>query len=153
MDFTIQHNMPARVAYIRRTGPYGEENFAVMAKLKNWAAEQKLFHENTVIIAAIHDNAAVTPPEECRYDAGVVVQESFNAGEGDMVQYAWLAGGRYAVFKVRHTTPEVMAAWQGMFPALEKAQISIDASRPVLERYFGTMEQNEFCDICVPVLG
>ncbi|SIT07796.1 hypothetical protein SAMN05421787_11421 [Virgibacillus pantothenticus] len=31
-----------RIAFMRRTGPYGPENVKVMERLKKWAAEKKL---------------------------------------------------------------------------------------------------------------
>lgn len=152
MNFNVQQVEPARIAYIRGTGPYGEENFAVMAQLKDWAAEHKLFNSEAVILAIAHDDATVTPPAQCRYDACIVVVEGFHPKGRQPVEYGQLPGGSYAVFTLPHTQAAVAAAWQGIFPALEKANLSFDASRPPFERYLGSVEDDAPCDIFVPVL-
>ena len=45
-------------------------------------------------------------------------------------------GGKYAVFKIRHTSEAVQKAWDGIFPELARQEIAIDECRPVLERPF-----------------
>lgn len=54
------------VQYLRRTGAYGRENAALMAKMKNRITEKGLWQENTTIWAVPWDNPQTTPPHLCR---------------------------------------------------------------------------------------
>jgi DNA gyrase inhibitor GyrI len=42
MDINIEMISSYKIAYIRRTGPYGSENVQIMEQLKSWAREKKL---------------------------------------------------------------------------------------------------------------
>ena len=44
------------VVYMRRIGQYGAENYALMAKMKSWAAERGILTEETVIYGIALDN-------------------------------------------------------------------------------------------------
>lgn len=40
MNINIEIIPSYKIAYIRRTGPYGSENVQIMEQLKNWAREK-----------------------------------------------------------------------------------------------------------------
>lgn len=65
-----------RIAYMRRVGPYGPANIDVMEKLKKWAKEKNLFKSDT-IFAIQQDNPQTTLPENCRFDACIVISKDY----------------------------------------------------------------------------
>lgn len=150
MTCKIEELSASRVAYMRRIGPYGPENYALMAKLKEWARFNGLFTKSAVILGISQDNPQTTSPENCRYDVCIVIEDNFTIKDTD-VKEAKLTGGRYAVFTIAHTIEAVQKAWGGIFPELSARGQQPDFSRPILERYIPAMIDNCLCEICVPV--
>ena len=74
MTYQIEQMSKSRIAYMRRVGPYGEGNYALMKKFKEWAKANGLFTASAVILGISQDNPAVTPLENCRYDVGRVLK-------------------------------------------------------------------------------
>lgn len=62
-----------------------------------------------------------------------------------------LPGGKYAVFSIPHTAEAVQKAWNDIFPQLAVDGLTLDPSRPILERYVPAMLQKHLCEICAPV--
>lgn len=150
MAYQIEEMSKSRIAYMRRVGPYGAGNYALMKKFKEWAKANGLFTTSAVILGISQDNPATTPPENCRYDVGVVVSEQFVAANAN-VNIAELPGGRYAVFTIDHTAEAIQKAWGEIFVQLSAKGQQPDASRPILERYIPAMIDKHLCEICVPV--
>jgi len=150
MTYQIEEIPASRVAYMRRTGPYGAENHALMEKLKAWAKANGLFTKFAVILGIAQDNPEATPPESCRYDVCIVVPDDYAIADTD-INEAELPGGRYAVFTIDHTAEAVQAAWGEIFTQLSVRGRQPDFSRPVLERYIPAMVEKHLCEICVPV--
>lgn len=139
-----------RIAYVRQTGPYGPANTQAMEKLKQWAHEKKLLTESAVILGIPQDNPETTPPEQCRYDACIVISKDYLVDTHDSISEGELLGGKYAIFQINHTAEDVQKAWAGIFSELQNKGYQMD-NRPVLERYSGDMIDNHQCEICVPV--
>ena len=150
MTYQIEEMSKNRIAYMRRVGPYGESNYTLMKKFKEWAKANGLFTESAIILGISQDNPATTTPESCRYDVGVVVSEQFTTKDTD-VNVAKLSGGRYAVFTIDHTTEAIQKAWSQIFVQLSAQGQQPDVSRPILERYIPAMIDKHLCEICVPV--
>lgn len=150
MTYQIEEMSKNRIAYMRRVGPYGEGNYALMKKFKGWAKANGLFTKSAVILGISQDNPATTTPEQCRYDVGVVVSEQFTTTDTD-VDVAELSGGRYAVFTINHTAEAIEKAWGEIFVQLSSQGQQPDVSRPILERYIPAMIDKHLCEICVPV--
>lgn len=150
MDITIEKIPPYRIAYIRRVGPYGNNNVQTMEEIKKWARANHLFDEETVILGIAQDNPKITEPENCRYDTCVVVSNNFSSND-DFVNIGNIVGGKYAVFKIDHTAEAVQKAWIEIFPELSEKGYQFDNTRPIIERYAVKMINNHFCEICVPV--
>ena len=136
-----------RVAYLRRVGPYGSANYEVMEKLKAWAKEKKLL-DSATIFAIPQDNPETTLPENCRFDACIVVSEEFQLD--DTIMENELPGGRYLVYKVEHTAEEIQKAYKEVFSSLQSNGYQFD-NKPIMERYVGDMTSNPDCEICVPL--
>lgn len=149
MKFKIENVPASKVAYIRKVGPYGEDNFKTMMKLKKWAKENKLMRDS-IIFARIHDNPMMTPPENCRYDACIVIEEDFKI-ERSSLKTDFIHGGKYAVLEIKHTEADVQKAWDYAFNAIAGKRINYDQSKPILERYKYELVKKNKCEICVPI--
>ncbi|KRG12793.1 DNA gyrase inhibitor [Virgibacillus soli] len=132
---------------MRNMGPYGPSNKQTMEKLKDWAKEKKLFH-STILLGIPQDNPETTAPENCRYDACIVIPENYLLD--DSINEGELQGGNYVVFKMNHTAEDIQKAWDEWLPALQKSGYQI-ANKPILERYTSELVNNHTCDICIPV--
>lgn len=142
-----------RVAYLRQIGPYGEKNRKLMQQLKEWAITRDLLVESAVVIGIAHDNPELTPPENCRYDVGIVVSDDYEFEKS--INEARLSGGEYAIFSVEHTPEALQKAWGDIFSIwLPNSGYKID-NRQIFERYRGagidvTIEP-DICEICIPI--
>ena len=150
MNMNIETIPSCSIAYIRQIGAYGEENIRTMEQLKHWAKANNLMNSKAVILGIAHDNPQTIPPENCRYDACILLaDEQFPAG--DNVQHGKIAGGKYAVFTVRHTAEAVEQAWAEIFSVLSESGCLPDITRPILERYAVEQVEQHLCEICVPI--
>ncbi len=151
MDINIEMIPSYKIAYIRRTGPYGSENVQIMEQLKSWAREENLFNENSIILGIAQDNPAFTEPKDCRYDTCLVVSDEFKV-HNKYINFGKIIGGKYCVFKISHTADSMQKAWMEIFSELSKRNYQFDDSRPILERYAIEMINKHYCEICVPIL-
>jgi DNA gyrase inhibitor len=148
MNPTIETLPKSRIAYVRQTGPYGPANIHAMEKLKQWAAEKNLLNESAVILGIPQDNPATTKPENCRYDACIVIENETQID--DTINEGELPGGTYAIFQVQHTAEDIQQAWDGIGQAIQNSGYIID-NKLILERYRGDMAATNYCEICVPI--
>ncbi|WP_078434033.1 AraC family transcriptional regulator [Metabacillus halosaccharovorans] len=136
-----------RVAYVRRVGPYGPENIKVMEKLKRWAGENELL-ESAILFGIPQDNPETTQPENCRFDACIVISENYEIDE--TISENEISGGKYLVYQVNHTAVAIQKAYENIFLAIQNNEFEID-NKPIMERYIGDINTNPYCEICVPV--
>jgi DNA gyrase inhibitor GyrI len=66
MIFKIEEMPASRIVYMRQVGSYGANNYALMAKFKEWARTKGLFTKSSVILGISYDNPQTTSPENCR---------------------------------------------------------------------------------------
>lgn len=151
MNLSIEMIPSYKIAYIRRTGPYGSENVQIMEQLKNWAREKDLFNESSIILGIAQDNPQFTDPENYRYDTCFVVSDEFEEGD-EYINFGKTMGGKYCVFKISHTADAMQKAWLEVFTELAKRNYEFDDRRPVMERYAAQMINKHYCEICVPIL-
>lgn len=144
----------ARVAYLRHIGPYGESGIPrTWQRFAAWCGERGLMQPRRPMYGISHDNADVTPPEKCRYDACIEVDAGFRP-EGEIgVQI--LRGGRYACADFKGTSNQIHAAWVQLCDWLPDSGWQGDDAAP-LERYGTDFEMDEktgafHCVLCMPV--
>lgn len=137
-----------RVAYVRQVGPYGPRNREAMEKLKKWAMEKELLTDSAIILGIAQDDPVVTQPENCRYDACIVISEDYPLN--DSIGESVIPHGKYVICTIQHTEEEVQKAWAEVIPYLQNSGYQID-NRPIMERYTGEMIKNDLCEICIPV--
>ena len=150
MNIEIENIPFCRIACIRQIGPYGQNNEQIMEKLKKWAKSNGLLNEQSIILGIAHDNPELVEPRNCRYDTCLVISNDYcihddHIGEGSIL------GGKYSVFKIKHTAEAVQKAWLAIFPELFKQCYQLDETRPILERYRAELVKNHYCEICVPI--
>lgn len=148
MNITIETLPNYVIAFVRQVGPYGSENIQAMEKLKKWAMEKNLLTESSILLGIAQDNPQTTLPENCRYDACIVI--SSDSDMDDSIQTSEVYGGSYAIFKVKHTAEDIQKAWHDIFPAIHNSGYQID-NKPIFEKYIGNMLANDYCEICIPV--
>jgi DNA gyrase inhibitor len=147
MKFKVETLPNYRIAYVRRVGPYGPANIEVMEKLKKWAKEKNLL-KSAILLAIPQDNPETTLPENCRFDACIVISIDYQMN--DSICESELSGGKHLIFEVEHTAEDIQKAYADIFPVLQSNGFQID-NKPIFERYTGDMMNNPYCEICVPV--
>lgn len=144
---------PVSVAYLRHTGPYGQDISRFwMKKVAPWMEANNLFGRDRYGISL--DDPIVTKPDQCRYDACV----SSPAGEviAGEAHHKVIPGGRYACLAYEGTGAEIGAAWDALLRDwLPKSGLQLD-SRPFFEHYpvdgrYDPKTGAFSCNICVPV--
>ncbi|WP_273127113.1 AraC family transcriptional regulator [Bacillus weihaiensis] len=147
MKFKVEILPNYRIAYVRRIGPYNNANFEVMEKLKKWAKERNLL-KSAILFAIPQDNPETTLPENCRFDACIVISKDYKMD--DSIYVGELSGGKYLIYEVKHTAEDIQKAYADIFPSIQSNGYQID-NKPILEKYTGDMINNPYCEICVPI--
>jgi AraC family transcriptional regulator len=153
MNVRLIDRDPVHVAYLRHTGPYGPQIGQFwMRTVAPWMATNNLMGRERFGISL--DDAMVTKPAQCRYDACV------QSAEGEVLsgnpQRKVIPGGRYAALAFDGTGAEIGAAWDALLRDwLPKSGLQLD-SRPFFEYYpidgrYDPKTGAFSCDICVPV--
>jgi len=150
MKLKIESIPAYKIAYIRQIGPYGSRNIQAMEEIKDFARTNDLLVEESIILGIAQDNPATTSPEDCRYDACLVIFKDYSIND-DHVNSGEITGGKYAVFTIAHTAEAVQRAWCDIFLELQKLGYQLNDTKPIIERYAVNMVQNHTCEICVPV--
>ncbi len=148
MELQFELLADQQLAYMRRIGAYGEENYELMDKFKNWAGKNQLLNEDAIIYGIARDNPQTTAPENCRYDVGIVVGADFKVKELEIER---IEGGRYLSFKIEHTAAAVQEFWNGVFRILQEKNQIFDENRLILERYAVKLVEKGYCEFCVPI--
>lgn len=150
MNVKVETMCSYKIAYIRRIGEYGTENKIQMEQLKRWASDNNLLDDDSVILGIAQDNPSRVKPQECRYDVCIVVPEEFKIKSNE-IKISEIAGGKYVVFEIEHTTTAVQKAWLDIFQEMPKLGYKLDEARPIIERYQVKMVNNHLCEICIPI--
>ncbi|MFP3919177.1 GyrI-like domain-containing protein, partial [Lysinibacillus telephonicus] len=130
MNFKIETIPNYRVAYMRRVGPYGNGNIEVWENFKKWAKEKNLLKSNTILLAVQQDNPETTLPENCRFDACIVISEDYQID--DSISENELPGGKYMIYEVKHTREDIQNAYSSIFPSIQKSGYQIE-NKPIFE--------------------
>ncbi|OZB96157.1 GyrI-like domain-containing protein [Paenibacillus sp. XY044] len=151
MAIKVEMMPNTRIAFVRQVGPYGPMNIQAMEALKKWAKAKNLLDGSSILLGIAQDNPETTHPENCRYDAGIVISDDYRIDPTDNdIFETELAGGHYVTYEVKHTAEDIQKAWADIFPALYYSGYQMD-NKPIFERYIGDMLYNNYCEICIPV--
>ena len=130
------------IAYMRRIGAYGPENRQLMEKLKAFLAQHDL--SKSTILGIPLDDPTITPAEQLRYDVGLIVP----AHAAIPLPTRSIDDGTYAVFEVQHTQQGVSSFWQN----IGQLTLSIDNTKPIIERYSSQKIVEHLCEFCIPII-
>lgn len=154
LDVRMRVLEPRRFAFVRHQGLYSDVG-ATWEILIDWVGRECIFGPNTLYFGLCWDDPDVTPPEKCRYDSCVTVDDSIEpAGE---IGVATLPGGRYAVAlhegpydRFRETYVSLLGGWfpsQGFEPG----------EPPGLESYLNDPDSTDpedlLTEIMMPIRG
>jgi len=149
----IAERQPARVAYLRYTGPFGEPVGRFWrARVAPLLAEHGLLDCPRYGIAL--DNPVTTPPDQCRYDACVELPRGLSLPD---TAETTIAGGRYAVSHFKGTSADIGAGWSAFVAAaLAEPAHRADAQRLAYEHYprgasFDVKTGMFSCELCLPL--
>ena len=130
------------IAYMRRIGAYGPENRQLMEKLKAFLAQHDLL--KSTILGIPLDDPTITPAEKLRYDVGLIVP----ARAAIPLPTRSIDDGTYAVFEVQHTQQGVSSFWHN----IGLLTLSIDNTKPIIERYSSPKIAEHLCEFCIPII-
>ena len=130
------------IAYMRRIGAYGPENRQLMEKLKAFLAQHDL--SKSTILGIPLDDPTITPAEQLRYDVGLIVPVHAVIP----LPTRSIDDGTYAVFEVQHTQQGVSSFWQN----IGQLTLSIDNTKPIIERYSSQKIVEHLCEFCIPII-
>ncbi|MCP4214449.1 MAG: AraC family transcriptional regulator [bacterium] len=108
-DVRIEKTPALRLAYLAHSGPYDMSLSLVWEKLMTWVQKRQLFRPQTKRIGVIWDNPSLTPPEKCRYYAGVSIPQDVET-DGEIGTYT-IPGGIFAVCPYLGTVEEIEQAY------------------------------------------
>ncbi len=127
----IQHFDSSTLAYIRVTGPYGENYEPAVGTLYNWAGPNGLASNTSIFI--YHDNPEITPTEKCRTDICLMVPEDTKPGSG--IETKNFTGGKYGVIRKTITSKDQYgSAWDELMSQVVEQGLDCD-DRPCFELY------------------
>ena len=121
-----------------------------MYKPTTYQQEQidKFIDNGADIVLCAHPH--VVQPWKCRYDVCLVLQNVYQFNDEE-IRVGTIAGGKYAVFEIEHTTSAIQKAWLDIFEEIAKLSYKVDPTRPIIERYSSKMLKNHLCEICMPI--
>ena len=119
MELKLKTLPPARLAFLRFTGPYGHAGVQLTwRKFMGWCDDEGLMSKPRQMYGICQDDPKVTAAQKCRYDAGIEVGEKFIAKHKD-IGVQTFDGGRYACGAFEGNSGELRHAWDTMFSALK----------------------------------
>lgn len=153
MKIQIVERQPVQVVCLRYTGPYGEPLGRFWRHtVAPWLADHGLVDCPRYGVAL--DDPAITPAENCRYDACVELPAALSLPEAAGRS---IAGGRYAIACFKGTAASIGAAWADFFrAATSNGSHPLDPERLPMEHYprgaaYDARTGIFCCELCLPL--
>jgi AraC family transcriptional regulator len=149
----VEHMAPARVAYTRRVGVYGEASAQQWAQLAGWMRGHGLARLTRFGMGL--DDPGLTPRERCRYDVCVALPGHFDPPPRTPIKT--IPGGPHAVLTYAGPPEGSGRAWLWLLQEWLPRSAQQLAPRAAFERYPPTWpdpdSQAQDCELCLPLLG
>ena len=131
------------LAYIRVTGPYGENYQPNITKIYQWAGAKNLAGGESIFI--YHDNPDITPVEKCRTDICISVPSDTEVIPG--IELQTLPAGGYASIR-RTVTDKTQYGefWEELLTGIIESGLETD-ERPCFELYHSYDQQTDVSDV------
>lgn len=155
MHVDIRTLAPQRVAYLRYTGPFAGDGVArTWQRFVAWFLSAGLMRKPRTRYGVTQDNPEITPPERCRYDCCIAVDDDVQP-QGE-IGVQTLAGGTYACAPFDGTAADIHGAWTRFYGQWLPASAWQAEDRAPLEIYpadaIPDPETGRFqCLLCLPV--
>lgn len=131
------------LAYIRVTGPYGQDYQAAQQRLHQWATLHALTEGDSIYI--YHDNPEITPEEKCRTDICITVPVGTKVPKD--IELKTLPAGNYASLRRTISNKAQYAqSWNELMEQIVNAQLTLD-ERPCFEFYHHFDVDNNIADV------
>ncbi|MDG3088452.1 AraC family transcriptional regulator [Vibrio hannami] len=131
------------LAYVRVTGPYGENYEPAVEKLYQWAAAEGV--ADSTYIFVYHDNPEVTPADKCRTDICLMLNREVKAS-GD-IELKEFEGGEYGTMRKTITDKSQYGpAWNEHISQIVELGLEMD-DRPCFELYHSYDQENDIADV------
>jgi len=129
----IRHLPECRTVYRRYMGRYGNPEITRMwGELIDWAHSNGLLMKDATFIGILHDDPSITAPENCRYDAGIVVDHNFQHSDALVGHFR---GGKYLTYDFIGTPPDIDPAWDRVYGEFVINSGCLADNRPNVELY------------------
>ncbi len=150
-------NMPAtRLAYVRQRSAYYDpcaDRDIAFSTLINWAMQNALWQDDTVIIGVCPDNAGITPPQFCQYDVGIPVEHGVDEDQTISIQN--IPAATLASLTVRGPLPVLRMAWKWLISEWLPQSGMVLADHAFYETFRSRDITEDGCiiegDLCMPV--
>jgi AraC family transcriptional regulator len=143
---------PTHLAFRRHVGPYEDVPESIFDELERWAAHSRLSGPR-IWMGIGHDAPGITPPEQLRFDAALVVPGPFDPD--GRIGYQCLPGGPHAVTTHAGPYETLGAAYAMIFPRLAGFRNHLPVGLPAVEVYHEARINVRFAlnhtDICLPM--
>ena len=133
----------SQIAYVRVTGPYGENYAPAAGKLYGWAGPNGLAENTSIFI--YHDNPEITPADNCRTDICLMIDDGVTPPNG--IELKAFTGGKYATIRrvITHKS-QYSQAWDELIAQVVEQGLETD-ERPCFELYHHYDPQTEHSDV------
>jgi AraC family transcriptional regulator len=129
----ICHLLESRVVYRRYIGRYGNPAITQMwGELIDWAHANGLLMKDSEYIGILHDDPNITAPENCRYDACLIVEPSFQHEDALIGSFR---GGKYLAYAFVGRPSDVDIAWDRVYETFLLDSGYLADGRPNIELY------------------
>ncbi|MCQ1058841.1 AraC family transcriptional regulator [Photobacterium sp. DNB23_23_1] len=131
------------LAYLRVTGPYGENYEPAVELLYRWAGENHLQGGQCLFI--YHDDPETTELSKCRTDICLTVPAGTTASGNVGIQV--LSAGRYCMFReIVRSKSEYPRYWKKLLDQVKIAGLEVD-ERPCFELYHSYDIETHVADV------
>ena len=152
MNAEVREIPEYNVAYVRKLGPYVPEICQqAFVELMQWAGPRNYLGPGKVL-AIYWDNPDVTPPQNCRFDACLIVPAG-TVPDGPIYAQT-ISGGPYAVCHFESQPDAIQQAWEDSFAWLCAGGLETNDT-PCYELYHNNAAEHPegkwIFDICIPL--
>jgi AraC family transcriptional regulator len=147
---------PAKLIYVRETGPYERTIPRAWDRLLNWLDDRGLYKTLGRGYGLARDNPKDVGFNSCRYDACIEVTSELEDRAICEVGLATLPGGAYACRRLTGDYDQIRSVVSTVYSEFEPVPgLRMDESRPVVTIYVdnpNTYKESDLrADICMPV--
>jgi AraC family transcriptional regulator len=149
---------PARLLYVRETGPYDQSIPLAWEKLFDWLNKNGLYASLGRGFGLARDNPRSVGRGNCRYDACVEVRAGLEDRAFRELGVTTLPGGAYACRRLSGSYERMRSIVANVYSEFEPLPgLRVDERRPVVSIYVDNpnryFDRDLRSDVCVPIIA